>query len=486
MFFNSPTFLFLFIPIFFTIYLFAGKKNRRIVGLIGSILFFSSFQLSYLPWIVGLILWNYWFGIRLSKEAHAEPDGAKIWIGVGGNLLLLAGFKILTTYGVNLEPIFQKSFFAPLLKLLNTAKFPLGLSYLSFQAISYLIDVHRGRIEGEKNFISFALYMMLFPKILVGPISRYKTVAKFFPEPSPSFDEVADGIRRFVLGLAKKILIADTLAIFVDAAFRIGPRSLTLELAWLSVLAYSIQIYFDFSGYTDMALGLGKMMGFSFEENFNFPYIAQSIGEFWRRWHISLSNWFRDYVFFPLERKRRRFKHYGQYINVMVVFLLTGLWHGVTKTFIVWGLLHGLIIVLENSFLNRLLNKSFRLLRHVYLLFTVSMTWIVFRSPDLKFAWVFLQRLLGLLDQHVPVSFSASSPLPFVEPSFLIALASGVILSFPITPWIAEITKKTQIKHPNLSFPLQLIYDVFIFFLLFSSVAFMVNRDFQPGIYNKF
>lgn len=395
MLFNSPIFLFIFLPLFFVTYLFADKKLRQIIGLLGSLLFFASFQPAYLPLIIGFILWNYWFGLRLNKQKSEERSKRVLWVGVGGNLALLVGFKFLTTYGILLGKVSELSLIMPVWDSLRSMKFPLGLSYLSFQAISYLVDVYRGRIDGEKHLISFALYLMLFPKILVGPISRYKTVAKVFPDPNPDIYDIADGIRRFVQGLAKKVLLADTLALFVDAAFKIGPGSLTMELAWLAVIGYSLQIYFDFSGYTDMALGLGKMMGFSLEENFNFPYISQSIGEFWRRWHISLSNWFRDYVFYPLER--RRFKYYGQQINILSVFLLTGLWHGITKNFIVWGLLHGFFIALESLFLGRLLKKIFRPLRHLYVLLTISMTWIVFRSPDLKFAWVFLMRLFGLL-----------------------------------------------------------------------------------------
>lgn len=488
MLFNSPKFLFLFVPIFFAIYLLADKKYRRIIGLVGSVLFFASFQLFYLPLIVGFIFWNYWFGIHLAKDTEEKVAKRNMWLGVGGNLLLLAGFKFLTTYGIDWVPDSLSPALSPVVEYLGALKFPLGLSYISFQAISYLVDVHRQRDQVELNFVNFALYIMLFPKILVGPISRYKTVVKAFPAPDPSADDVANGIRRFVQGLAKKILLADTLALFVDAAFRIGPRSLTIELAWLAVIAYTLQIYFDFSGYTDMALGLGKMMGFSLEENFKFPYIAESIGEFWRRWHISLSNWFRDYVFFPLERKRRRwgFRYYGQAINVMIVFLLTGLWHGITKTFIAWGLLHGVFIALENLFLNRLLKKTFRPVRHLYLLITISMTWIVFRAPNLKFAWVYLLRLLGLLGQYVPVPFSESSPLPFVEPSFLIALLIGIVLSMPASMWFSAIKQKVELRYSSVSMPIQLITDFFVLLSLIASIAFMVSRSFQPGIYSNF
>lgn len=484
MLFNSPAFLFLFLPLFFILYLLADKKYRQLIGLIGSLLFFASFQLAYIPLIGGLVLWNYSFGLGIASTNGNKPKSRAMWGGIAGNLFLLFGFKILTTYGFDVQIVQQTTFGDFLEKL----KFPLGLSYLSFQAISYLVDVSRGQIDAERNVVSFALYMMLFPKILVGPISRYQSIAKSLPEPEPSINDVASGIRRFVQGLAKKVLIADTLAQFVDAAFRIGPRSLTIELAWLAVLAYTLQIYFDFSGYTDMALGLGKMMGFSLEENFKFPYVAESVGEFWRRWHISLSNWFRDYVFFPLERKRRRwsFRYYGQAINVMIVFLLTGLWHGITKTFIVWGMLHGIFIAFENLFLNRFLKKTFKPVRHFYLLFTISMTWIVFRAPNLKMAWFFLLRLFGLEAQYILTPFSLSSPLPFIEPSFILALVFGVVFSLPagslFSVWRLELAE----KYPMLKMSLLLFSDLLLFVLLIASVAMVANRSFNPGIYNNF
>ncbi len=482
--FNSPLFLFLFLPLFFILYLLAKKRFRRIIGLVGSLLFFSWAQLFYVPVMAGIILWNYWIGLRLIKNKEKTCSKCYLWLGIGGDLLTLVGFKVIATYGINWITLDKLTFSEKIVNSLGQVAFPLGLSYILFQTISYLVDVYKGRIESEKSIINFSLYIMLFPKILVGPITRYKTVATSFPDPDPTNEDVANGIRRFIQGFAKKILIADILALFVDAAFRIGPRSLTTKLAWLAIIAYMVQIYFDFSGYTDMALGLGKMMGFRFEENFNFPYISQSMGEFWRRWHISLSNWFRDYLFYPLER--RRIKFYGQQLNIMIVFLLTGIWHGISKTFVMWGLLHGAFLVIESLFLAKFLRKIFRPLRHIYVLISVLITWIVFRSPNLKSAWEFLLRLLGSFDIYTPVPFSQSSPLPFIEPSFLIALVIGLILSMPVGPFFIDIKQRIKTKFPRMFIPLRLFTDILLFFLLIISIAWMANSEFTPGIYNNF
>ena len=471
--FNSPLFLFLFIPSFFAVYYVADKKLRRVVALIGSFLFFSWGNAIYIPLMVGLILWNYAFGRKLGASAGEKSSQKILWAGIAGNLFVLLIFKTITSYEITWLPNnFQKS-------LVGVA-FPLGLSYITFQTISYLADVFKGSIKTEYNLLNFSLYVMLFPKIVVGPITRYKKVSSALPMPDPSQNDVVNGIRRFIRGFAKKILIADMLAPLVDAAFKLGPESIHTETAWLALFAYALQIYYDFSGYTDMALGLGKMMGFEFEENFNFPYVSQSLGEFWRRWHISLSTWFRDYVFFPLER--RRLKYFGQPINIFIVFLLTGLWHGVTLPFIVWGSLHGIFLVIENLFLGRLLKKTWQPIRYLYTFSTILFTWIFFRSHSLNFAWNYLLRLLGRLNTYVPPTFSQSTPLPFIEPSFTIAFIAGVIFSVPLVPWLGNQLN----KFPTANSFMVIVRDAILLLAFVASIAFMATRGFAPGIYGGF
>jgi len=476
MIFNSPLFLFLFLPFFFAIYFAADKKTRRIIGVLGSFLFFSWGQTKYIPLMLGIIFWNYELGRRIGRNKKVEFSSKILWLGIGGNLAILTFFKILSAYGS-----------AWSLPLFEDLGFPLGLSYITFQAISYLIDIDKGRVPAEANLLNFSLYIMLFPKIIVGPITRYSKIANQLPAPDIHKEEIAAGIRRFIRGMAKKVLIADLLAPFVNATFDLGAESIHTNIAWLALIAYALQIYFDFSGYTDMALGLGQMMGFHFEENFNFPYISQSVSEFWRRWHISLSTWFRDYVFYPLERRRIKIlRNFRQPINIIIVFLLTGLWHGIESKFIVWGALHGFFMALESLFLARFLHKIFRPLRHLYALTAILLTWIIFRSPSLPFAWNFILRLLGEYHGYTQPTFSQSTPLPFIEPSFLLALICGVLLSTPLFSYLNKKLSTFLKPLPSGELLIFIASDGILFVLFIASLAMLANSQFAPGIYGGF
>ncbi len=482
--FNSPLFLFLFLPFFFANYFAADKQVRRIVGLIGSFIFFSWGNLAYIPLMFGVIFWNFVFGKKLGMQEKEERSKKLLWIGVAGNLLVLVFFKLFATYGTDWITNIGIFLTKDQRDSLSQISFPLGLSYIIFQAISYLVDVFKGALKSSANLLELALYVMLFPKIIVGPITRYRAIAKNISAPAPTKEDVADGIRRFIRGFAKKILIADMLAPLVNAVFKLGPHSIQSNIAWLAIVAYALQIYFDFAGYTDMALGLGRMMGFQLGENFNNPYISQSISEFWRRWHISLSTWFRDYVFFPLER--RRLKYIGQPLNILIVFLLTGLWHGITRTFIFWGVLHGFFLVIENIFLGNWLRKTYRPLRHLYALSAILLTWIFFRSPSLGFAKDYILRLFGFLEGYIQPRFSDSSPLPFIEPSFLTAFVTGVFLSVPVLPWIDGKLKEKGVIYPRFALPVQMVKDGVLLILFAAALAFMASSSFAPGIYESF
>jgi alginate O-acetyltransferase complex protein AlgI len=296
------------------------------------------------------------------------------------------------------------------------------------------------------------------------------------PAPQLAPLEIAEGIRRFLRGFAKKILIADVLAATVNAVFDVPVGAYPPFIGWLALIGFALQIYFDFSGYTDMAIGLAAMMGFRFIENFNYPYIAQSIGDFWRRWHISLSTWFRDYVFYPLER--HRLPVIGQSLNILIVFLLTGLWHGVTMNFIVWGLLHGFFIVLEGAFLNRWLQGAWRPIRHVYALAAILLTWMVFQSPSLRYAIDFLKLLFGQLPVQFTLPFLDTMPLPFIEPSFVLAFVAGILLSLPLGSALQVRIEK--------SFPLTVAGDLVLLALFVLSLGMMASSKFLPGIYESF
>lgn len=478
--FNTPLFLFLFLPFFLIVYFFAQPRWRPAVGVLASLIFYSWGQTAYIPLMLALVLFNYWIGLRLGRD----KSKTLFFVGIVANIGLLVFLKLLTTYGLKIFFGLEGLFPPHVNDWLKSLTFPLGLSYISFQVISYLIDVQKGSVQPEKKFIPFAFYVLLFPKILAGPIVRYRSLASELTEPSISAPQIAGGIRRFILGLAKKLLIADVLAKVVNAVFNLPISHATPGLAWLALISYTLQIYFDFSGYTDMAIGMASMLGLRFTENFNNPYISQSVSEFWRRWHISLSTWFRDYVFYPLER--RRIKFIGQPLNILIVFVLTGLWHGVTLTFVIWGLLHGIFLTFESLFLGRWLRKAFQPLRHLYALAAILLTWLIFRAPNLTYALGFLRRLAGDASGYVPLSFTQTAPLPFLEPSFWLAFGFGILFSLPVFPLLRKISARIVGKNPMLGLPLTAVGDLCLLALFVLSAGMMTAGKFLPGIYGSF
>ena len=322
------------------------------IALLASLIFFSWGQFYYLPLMLVLIILNFYSGKWIEKNRDNNPIKARYLLisACSINLLILLFFKAIAVYGNNWN-------FLPgdFLTFVTSNPLPLGLSYITFQVISYLIDIYKDMSDSEKSFINFSLYILLFPKILVGPITRYRNLAGQLFKREADGAQVANGIRRFITGLAKKVLIADTIARTINPAFNLNSPDYSTAIAWFVLFGYAIQLYFDFSGYTDMAVGIGQIMGFKFVENFNYPYISRNITDFWRRWHISLSSWFRDYVFYPLEFMRAQIPiFHTQQVNIFIVFLLTGLWHGLTINYLIWGGIHGLALVFEMKFLKKL------------------------------------------------------------------------------------------------------------------------------------
>jgi alginate O-acetyltransferase complex protein AlgI len=458
---NSPTFLFLFLPVFMLVYYLAAKRAKLIVGIAGSLLFYAWGNLNYVSLMVGLTLFAYLLARGIDRWRDKKVSWLLLWTGILVNVALLILFKLWT--GV---------------------KYPLGLSYVTFQVIAYLVEVYNKVAESEKDILSFSFYLLLFPKIPVGPITRYRQLREQIQNIQVEPQDVADGIRRFIRGFAKKALIADTLAKVVTPIFKLSSPTISPSFAWLVIISYSLQLYFDFSGYTDMAIGIGRMMGFRFVENFNFPYLSKSIGDFWRRWHISLSSWFRDMVFYPLER--RRLKWIGQPVNILLVFILTGLWHGLTRNFVIWGLIHGLALVFESTFVGRRLRTSWAPVQHVYALTVILVGWVFFRSPTPDFALDFLRRLLGDMNGLKTLSFELTSPLPFIEPTFLLALALGVLMSFPVGNWIQKQMDNISSDRLVARFSFQLLNDLGLVFIFLTAVASSASAAFQPGIYGTF
>lgn len=390
MIFSSVTFLFLFLPVILALVLLAGPRYRNPVLLAGSLLFYAWGEGGYCLLLIGSVLGNFFLANWLEGAAGARRK----WLLAFGILLNLAplfvfkyaGFVLSSLNaipGVNLFPGLQA----------GTLHLPVGISFFTFQALSYLVDVYRQVVPAERRLVNCGLYIAMFPQLLAGPIVRYHDLARQLVQRSVSREGLAAGAERFVLGLGKKVLLADPLGMQADRIFLLPIADLSTPVAWLGALCYTLQLYYDFSGYSDMAIGLGRMFGFVLPENFNYPYISRSIREFWRRWHMSLSAWLRDYLYIPLGGNR---KGSGRtMINLLLVFLLCGLWHGANWTFVVWGAWHGLFLVLERIVPLQTQSRLLQAGGWLYATLVVMLGWVLFRSPDFSSALHYLGVMAG-------------------------------------------------------------------------------------------
>lgn len=389
--FSSPLFLFYFLPVILLLYYLVPRKQifwKNVVLLIGSLFFYAWGEPVYVLLMLFSIVMDYGLGLWLEHEkTRGGHPGRVLALAVVLNLLLLGFFKyanflIGTINGVTGLAI-------PLLEL----SLPIGISFYTFQALSYIIDLYRGEVEVQRSVLNFGTYVSLFPQLIAGPIVRMKTVAGELQDRQETFPEFSAGVRRFIVGLAKKALLANAAGEIWETVSAMEMESLPALTAWIGLAAYTFQIYFDFSGYSDMAIGLGRMFGFHFEENFRYPYVAASITDFWRRWHITLSTWFKEYVYIPLGGNRKGLAK--QIRNILVVWLLTGIWHGAGWNFVVWGLYFGLILMVEKMGLLRLLEKIPGFFRHIYTMFLVMLSWAVFAFDSLGQGMRFIGALFG-------------------------------------------------------------------------------------------
>lgn len=383
-------FLWIFLPLLLVIYFGLGKifpRTKNYVLLIFSLLFYAWGEPKYILLMLVSIVVNYIFGLLIDNAARKKNKKLKVaWliIDIIFNLGLLGYFKYFNFIADNIN----KSLGAGTISVGEIA-LPIGISFYTFQIMSYVIDLYKGEIKVQKNLPKLALYISFFPQLIAGPIVKYRDIDEALSSREESTEKFAYGVKRFIYGLAKKVLIADIMAAVVDAIFvTSNTTSITQPVAWLGAICYTLQIFFDFSGYSDMAIGLGSMFGFKFMENFNLPYISGSITEFWRRWHISLSTWFKEYIYIPLGGNRKG--KVRTYINLWIVFLATGIWHGAAWNFVVWGIFHGLFIFIERLGLKKLLDKLY-VLNHVYTLLVVIVGWVIFRAPSLKYALSYLK-----------------------------------------------------------------------------------------------
>jgi alginate O-acetyltransferase complex protein AlgI len=429
--FCAPDFLFAFLPLVLLGYFLLPRRLGNAFLLAASLLFYAWGEKGWAFLMLGSIAFNYALVLLAEPLRRRGRQRGVMALAVAANLALLVAFKYANFLADNLN-VLLGALGLPTVAL-EPVHLPVGISFFTFHALSYVVDVYRGRTPAQRNPIDFGLYITFFPQLVAGPIVRYGDIAGQFVRRSAGVADFAEGVRRFVLGLAKKMLLANTLGSCADGVFGLPAGQLPAGVAWLGAVCYLFQIYFDFSGYSDMAVGLARMFGFRFPENFAHPYVSASVTEFWRRWHISLSTWFRDYLYIPLGGSRHGLARTGR--NLLTVFVLCGLWHGASWTFLIWGLYHGLFLVLERAGLGGLLERLPRPLRHGYALLVVLVGWVFFRAATLGGAVTFLTAMCGLggADRTAP------DVLWYMRPSVVLALAASVVCSLPLVPALGRL-----------------------------------------------
>ncbi len=434
MLFSSITFLSIFLPaVLVSYYLIPTIKAKNCFLLIASFVFYAWGEGYWTLVLIVSILINYVFGFYVA-QALGRPQ-AKFLVGlcVVANVLLLGYFKYFNFAMRQANNVLGLAGMSPIAFAL--VHLPLGISFYTFHGLTYNVNVYR-RQARTQSLMNVALYKAFFPQLIAGPIVRYHLIAKALEDRSVTLKLFARGTERFILGLAKKVLIANTVAVPVNAIFALKPDQLTFETSWFGIGCYALQIYFDFSGYSDMAIGLALMFGFRFPENFNYPYISQSVREFWRRWHMTLSNFFRDYVYIPLGGNRKGTLR--KYANLIFVFFLTGLWHGASWTFVIWGFFHGFWIVLEHAFLGRLLEWMPAVFRHAYLLLVVVVAWVFFRSPDLSYALACIDAMFT--SHHLFATYPEQSISFYLDSRIGLAVLLGCLFSMPLLAFLGRLS----------------------------------------------
>lgn len=472
--FSSPTFLFLFLPIVWLLHLVTPPKWRNLLLLLVSLVFYGWGEPVFVLVMLLSCLANYGFARALEAgriTAVARKKKAVLILAVVFNIGLLAVFKYTGFLVHTLNNFLSISIPMPGIPL------PIGISFFTFQALSYVFDVYRQETPVQRRLDKLMLYIAFFPQLIAGPIVKYHDIADQIDTRTITVRKTCDGLQRFIVGLGKKLLLANTLGHIADQVFALPPTELSFAVSWLGAFCYLIQIYFDFSGYSDMAIGLGHVFGFTFKENFRYPYSADSIQDFWRRWHISLSTWFREYLYIPLGGNRQ-----GQWrtgINRVIVFFFTGLWHGAGWTFIIWGLYHGFFLLLESYRLIRI-DRLWRPLRHVYTLLVVLVGFVLFRSDHLVQAGAFLR---SMFISFAPAGDTAARLLQeTVTPGFFILLPLSFILALPAGPWLSRRLARTRFSQPVLD-SLTLLATLLVLYLCLLSLS---AAHYNPFIYFRF
>ena len=461
--FTSITFLYYFLPIVLLIYFITPYKYKNGVLLLSSLIFYFYGEPKYILLMIFEVLLAYFSMLIVSKSNNKLLYILTIII----HILLLCIFKYLNFFTSNINSIFNINL--PLSNII----LPIGISFYTFQIISYEIDVYKKRVNVQKNLLKLATYIFMFPQLIAGPIVRYSDIEKELEIRKHSFNDFSYGVERFMIGLFKKVLIANTLGELSNIL--ITSTSISILLYWIFAISYMLQIYFDFSGYSDIAIGLGRMFGFHFLENFNYPYMATSITDFWRRWHISLSSWFRDYIYIPLGGNRKGVKK--QIRNILIVWLLTGLWHGANYTFIVWGLLFGIMLIIEKFILGKYLKNTPYIIKRIYTLFIVLISFVIFKSDNINDAFNIIKGLFGFNTKV----FSNSFTIYYLK-SYFIILLLGIILSTPLLSNIITRLRKNNVLNKIIN----LFEPLLIILILVLVTACLIDNSYNPFLYFRF
>lgn len=459
--FSSIAFLFYFLPIVLGIYYIVPNKAKNLVLLIASLFFYFYGEPTYGIIMVLSIVLTYIFGLLMDKY----PNHKKTFLTL--SIILSIGILVYFKY-FNFLMDNINMFIGGKIDFIYVA-LPIGISFYTFQLISYIIDIYRGDAKVQKSLLKLATYISLFPQLIAGPIVRYTTIEEQLEKREHSFSKFALGVRRFVIGLGKKVLIANILGELANKF--LGSTDNSTLFFWLYGISNMLQIYFDFSGYSDMAIGLGKMFGFDFLENFDYPYTSTSITEFWRRWHMSLGTWFRDYIYFPMGGNR---VSKGKWLrNIMVVWLLTGLWHGAAWNFIIWGLYFGILLMIEKLFLKKILDKLPKIISRIYVLFIVMVSFIIFSGTNTD---EIFKNLGGLIGIGTTSLFSLESI--YYSKSFLVVLILGIIGSTKLPTYIATSDKFKRITN--------VLEPIFLLVILVLSTSYIIDSTFNPFLYFRF
>ena len=463
MLFTSISFLYYFLPTIIILYFITPKKYRNYILLIFSIIFYMYGEPKYVILMLVEILVAYFGALLIDKYKSKEFFLITIIIHIG----LLCVFKYTDLFIGTINSIFKTN-----ISFLNIA-LPIGISFYTFQILSYVIDVYRGKVKVQKNILKLATYVSLFPQLIAGPIVRYETICDELDNRDETIEKFSLGTRRFIIGLAKKVLIANMLGELCTKFSLVDERSVLFY--WIFAISYMLQVYFDFSAYSDMAIGLGKMFGFTFLENFNYPFISKSITEFWRRWHISLSSWFKDYVYIPLGGSRKGTLKLVR--NILIVWFLTGIWHGAAYNFILWGLFIGVFLVIEKLWLSKYISKLPKVLRNIYVLFIIMISFIMFNAGSINEAFFNIKGLFGLNKEVFINNYTI-----YYLKSYLIVL---IIAIFGATPLFKNIIEKLK-KSKCLNKIINILEPIFLVILLLLVTAYLIDSSYNPFLYFRF